>query len=127
LIDNFKSNGINSKIENHLTDYLSCQIIEKDEEEVFVMKPHLINRLLEKFGDEVKERRVYKTPGKPRFKIIRHDHDSELIDKENNKNSIQELVCYFYLQNMQYLISATSLERYQSAWMEPQWVFTLRC
>jgi hypothetical protein len=34
------------------------------------MQPHLINNLINKFGDEVLEKRVYKTPGTPIFKII---------------------------------------------------------
>ena len=86
LIDDLKSSGFNLKIENNLTDYLSCRIIEnKERGEILVMQPHLINRLIEKFGDEVKDRRVYKTPGTPRFKIVRPDCDSELIDKETQQ------------------------------------------
>ena len=86
LIDDLKSSGFNLKIENNLTDYLSCRIIEnKERGEILVMQPHLINRLIEKFGDEVKDKRVYKTPGTPRFKIVRPDCDSELIDKETQQ------------------------------------------
>ena len=66
--------------------------------EILVMQPHLINPLIEKFGDEVKDRGVCKTPGTPWFKKFRPDRDSELIDKETKKNyTVQELVCYFIL------------------------------
>ena len=86
LIDDLKSSEFNLKIESNLTDYLSCCIIEnKERGEILVMQPHLINCLIENFGDEVKDRRVYKTPGTPRFKIVRPDCDSELIDKKTQQ------------------------------------------
>jgi hypothetical protein len=31
--------------------------------------------LEEKFGDEVKNKRIYKTPGTPRFKIVHPEND----------------------------------------------------
>jgi hypothetical protein len=33
-----------------------------------------------KFGDEVKSKRVYKTPGTPRFKIVCSDNDDDIIE-----------------------------------------------
>ena len=42
------------KIEDNLTDYLSCKIqINQETKTIFVIKPHLINSLNEKFGEEV--------------------------------------------------------------------------
>ena len=65
---------------------LSCHINEnKEKGEIIVIQTPFINCLIEKFGDEVKERRVYKTPGTPRFKIVLSDHDSELVDKDTQQ------------------------------------------
>jgi hypothetical protein len=35
-----------------------------------ILQPNLINNLEAQFGDEVKSKRVYNTPGTPRFKIV---------------------------------------------------------
>jgi hypothetical protein len=32
------------------------------------------------FGDEVKSKRVYKTSGTPRFKIVRPENDDDIIE-----------------------------------------------
>ena len=53
--------------------------------EILVMQPPLINCLIEKFGDAIQDRRVYKTPGTSRFKIVRPDHDSELVNKDTQQ------------------------------------------
>jgi hypothetical protein len=37
------------------------------------MQPHLIKRLIDKFGEEVEDLSNYGTPGTPRFKIVRPD------------------------------------------------------
>jgi hypothetical protein len=71
LIVELKTSGFNLKVENNLTDYLSCQLIENAEsKEILILQPHLINNLEAKFGDEVKSKRVYKTPGTPRLKLF---------------------------------------------------------
>ena len=42
------------KIEDNLTDYLSCKIqINQQTKTTYVMQPHLINSLIEKFEKEV--------------------------------------------------------------------------
>jgi hypothetical protein len=46
-------------------------LIENAEsKEILILQPHLINNLEAKFGDEVKSKRVYKTPGTPRLKLF---------------------------------------------------------
>jgi hypothetical protein len=71
LIVELKTSGFNLKVKNNLTGYLSCQLIENAElKEILILQPHIINNLEAKFGDEVKSKRVYKTPGTPRFKIV---------------------------------------------------------
>jgi hypothetical protein len=42
-------------------------------------KSDLINKLEAKFGDEVKNKRVYKTPGTPRFKIVCLENDNDIM------------------------------------------------
>jgi Reverse transcriptase (RNA-dependent DNA polymerase) len=81
LIDDLKDNGFNLKIEHDLNDYLSCRIIEDiNLNQILILQPHLINNLESKFGKEVEGKRVYKTPGTPRFKIIRTTDDDNAID-----------------------------------------------
>jgi hypothetical protein len=81
LIVEFKTSGFNLKVENNLTDYLSCQLIENAEsKEIFILQPHLTNNLEAKFGNEVKSKRIYKTPGTPRFKIVCPDNDDDIIE-----------------------------------------------
>jgi hypothetical protein len=81
LIVELKKSGFNFKFENNLTDYLSCQLILNTEsKEILILQPHLINNLEAKSGDEVKRKRVYKTPGTPRFKIVCPDNDDDIIE-----------------------------------------------
>jgi hypothetical protein len=71
----------NLKVEHNLTDYLSCQLIEnKASKEILIPQPHLINNLKAKFGDEVKNKRVYKTPRTPRFKIFCPENNDDIIE-----------------------------------------------
>jgi hypothetical protein len=80
LIVELKTSGFNLKVENNLTDYLSCQLIENAEsKEILILQPRLINNSEAKFGDEVKSKRVYKTPGTLRFKIVHLDNDDDII------------------------------------------------
>jgi hypothetical protein len=82
LIVDLKENGFSLKIENNLTDYLSCRVMEDyDMNQVLILQPHLINNLKAKFGKEVERKRVYKTPGTPRFKIVRPSNEDDAIDE----------------------------------------------
>jgi hypothetical protein len=86
LIADLNVQGFKLKVENNLTDYLSCHVAENEEEsEILILQPHLINNLVKKFGDEVQDKRIYKTPGSPRFKITRPDDESYEIDVERQK------------------------------------------
>jgi hypothetical protein len=83
LIVDLKVKGFNLKVEEDLTDYLSCCVIENEEKsEILIFQPHLIKNLVEIFGNEVLSRIVYKTSGTPRFKINHSDDGSELFDFE---------------------------------------------
>jgi hypothetical protein len=47
---------------------------------MLILQPHLINNLQTKFGNEVEKKRVYKTPGTPRFKFVRPSNEDDTID-----------------------------------------------
>jgi hypothetical protein len=81
VIEGLKGSGFNLKIESSLKDYLSCRVIEdSDSKSILILQPHLINNLEAKFGHEVCNKRVYKTPGTPRFKIVRPVDGDDVID-----------------------------------------------
>jgi hypothetical protein len=81
LIVELKKSGFNLKNENNLTDYLSYQLIEHTEsKERLILQPHLINKFEAKFGDEVKNKRIYKTPGTLRFKNFCPENDEDIIE-----------------------------------------------
>jgi hypothetical protein len=83
LIVELKTSAFNLKVENNLTDYLSCQLIENAEsKEKLILQLHLINNLEAKFGDEVKNKRIYKTARAPRFKIFRPENDADIIEPD---------------------------------------------
>jgi hypothetical protein len=95
-----KTSGFNLKVENNLTDYLSCQLIENIElKEILILQPHLINNLEAKFGDEVKSKRVYKTPGTPRFKIVCPENDDDIIEPDLQRRYCSGVGMLLYLIN----------------------------
>jgi len=86
LITDLKNGGFNLKVTQNLTDYLSCRVLEnQSHNEILILQPHLINNLRDKFGHEVLEKGTYKTPGTPRFKVVRSDENFELIDDNLQK------------------------------------------
>jgi Reverse transcriptase (RNA-dependent DNA polymerase) len=118
LIVELKENGFNLKIENNHKDYLSCRAIE-DKKRILILQPHLINNLQAKFGNEVEKKRVYKTPGTPRFKIP--------LMGICKANTILVLVCSSISQNILDLICAMWLENCLNVLTKPQWALILRC
>jgi hypothetical protein len=83
VIQDLKASGFNLNVESNLKDYLSCCVIEDLESKSnLILQPHLINNLEAKFGQEVCNKRVYKAPGSPRFKIIRPAADNVVIDAD---------------------------------------------
>jgi Reverse transcriptase (RNA-dependent DNA polymerase) len=54
------------QVERSLKDYFSCQVFENIEKyEISILQPHLTNKLIEKFGNEVSDQSVYGIPGTP--------------------------------------------------------------
>jgi hypothetical protein len=61
LIDALEENGFNLKIENNLTDYLSCRVIGGVKlNRILILQPHLSNNLQAKFGEEVANKEFIK-------------------------------------------------------------------
>jgi hypothetical protein len=83
VVQGLKASGFNLKVESSFKDYLSCRVIEDlESKSILILQPHLINNLEAKFGQEVCNKRVYKTPGTPRFKIVRPAADNDVIDAD---------------------------------------------
>jgi hypothetical protein len=83
VIQGLKASGFNLKVESSLKDNLSCYVIEDlESKSILILQPHLINNLEAKFEQEVCNKRVYKTPGTPRFKIVRPATDDDVIDAD---------------------------------------------
>jgi hypothetical protein len=67
IINGLKTYKFGLKIANDLKDYLSCRILtDYERKTTFVMQPHLIYYLKEKFEKEVNNLSDYGTPGTPR-------------------------------------------------------------
>jgi hypothetical protein len=76
-----KESGFNLKIENDLSGNLECRLVENAKfNQKLILHPHLINNLETKFGEQVKKKTVYVTPGIPRFKIVCPDDSTDVID-----------------------------------------------
>ena len=52
----------------------------------WIGQPHLIQKLREKFEDEMKDRGSFRTPGTPSFRIIR---SLELVDYVNKEEQLK--------------------------------------
>jgi Reverse transcriptase (RNA-dependent DNA polymerase) len=85
VIEELKGYNFGLKVEDHLTKYLSCQIMTNlNNKTLFIMQPHLIKNLEVKFGDEIVNLSNYGTHGTPRFKIVRPSENVDKIDLTPN-------------------------------------------
>jgi hypothetical protein len=83
VIQGLKASGFNLKVKSSLKDYLSCRVIEDlESKSILILQPHVINNLEAKFGQEVCNKRVYKTAGTTRFKIVCPAADDDVIDAD---------------------------------------------
>ena len=84
-----KKEGFTLKIEQDMKDYLSCEIeFSNDKKKAWIGQPHLIQKIKEKFGKDVKNLQKYKTPGTPHTGIIRPTEN----DKEMTKKGLDQQV-----------------------------------
>jgi hypothetical protein len=62
LIAELVDEGLNFKVTSNLTDYLSCCVIESEsKKEMMIVQPSLINNLSNKFEEENRRLKIYKT------------------------------------------------------------------
>ena len=95
LTIDLKEGGFNLKVTNHLTDYLSCRILENESKnEILILQPHPINNLRDKFEEEVVQKRVYKSPGTPRFIVVCPGELQERYCKKNGVGMLLYLTKY---------------------------------
>ena len=74
------------KIVEGLQDYLSCKIkISEDKMRAWLGQPHLIKNLENKFSGLVNEVWSHKTPGTPKFLIVRPMEDIKKISMEDQR------------------------------------------
>jgi hypothetical protein len=75
-ISQLKASGFGIKVEDNLTDYLSCNIVfDKKKTKAWLGQPHLIKNLDEKFGKLVDNLQKYRTPGTPGLRVTRPAKD----------------------------------------------------
>jgi hypothetical protein len=86
-IKGMESQGLTLKVDEDLTDYLSCQIIfSEDNKQAWIGQPHLIKNLRNKCLSKVKQTQVYHTPGTPGVGIIQPKEDSNKITAEEQSD-----------------------------------------
>ena len=69
-----------------LQDYLSCKIkISEDKKLAWLSQPHLIKNLKSKFKKLVDEVWSHKTPGTPKFLIVRPTEEIKKISMEDQQ------------------------------------------
>jgi hypothetical protein len=56
--------------------------VDSESKSILILQPNLINNLKSKFGQEVCNKRGYKTSGTPRFKIVHPAADDDVIDTD---------------------------------------------
>ena len=74
------------KVEDELRDHLSCEIVfSENKNKAWIGQPHLIKKLEKKFGDLVRAKYDYKTPGTPGFGIRLTKEDENGLTEEDQK------------------------------------------
>ena len=83
-IEAIKNKGLVLKIVEGLQDYLSCKIQFSDNKKCsWLGWPHLIKNLERKFGGLIQEVWSHKTPGTPKFLIMRPTEEIEKISTKD--------------------------------------------
>ena len=78
-----KSNGLVFKIMKGLQDYLSFKINFSEEKRVWLGQLHLKKCMKIKFGKHMQDVRSHKTPGMPKFLVVRPMIGSEKISTKD--------------------------------------------
>ena len=82
-ITSCKNNGLVPKVVGGLHDYFSSKIkFTNNKKGACLGQPHLIKNMENKFGKCIQNIWSHKTPGTPKFLIVRPNADSEKISAE---------------------------------------------
>ena len=96
VLELMKREGLSLKVEENLTDYLSCELtFDKKKEKAWLGQPHLIEKLRKKFGEEVQDMQRYRTPGTPGHGILRkvnEDQVLEVLDQKKYRSGVGMLL-----------------------------------
>jgi hypothetical protein len=83
---NALSKDFKVKYLGEMEHFVGCHLIQSVKKDIiWIHQPKLLKNLKEHFGEMVKEKRVYKTPGAPKTVIIRPMKDDPLISVEDQK------------------------------------------
>jgi hypothetical protein len=86
LIKELRKHNSNLKFENNVNEHLSCSIEEsKDERKLTMIHPHLLTRLIQNSGEEIKCKRNFLTPGMPWFNIKSLTIEIDKLDAVHQK------------------------------------------
>ena len=81
-----------------LQDYLSCKIkFSKDKKRAWLGQPHLINNMEKKFDKLVQDVYSHKSPGPPKFLIVRPMVKSKTISMEDQQDYWLDIGMLLYL------------------------------
>ena len=84
--EGLKNKGLVLKIVEGLQDYLSCKIkFSEDKKRAWLRHLHLIKNMEKQFGKLVQDVWSHKTPGTPKFLIVRSMVESEKISVEDQQ------------------------------------------
>ena len=74
------------KIEESMSDYLSCEILfNKDRTKAWIGQPHMIKKIEDTFGEMVKKKQNYKTPGTPHHRTTKPTEETGKLTDEEQK------------------------------------------
>ena len=76
----------NLKLEESLQDYLSCEILfDEGCNKAWIGQPHLIKKIENEFGEWVKKKPEYRTPGTPHHRITKPKEGATLLSEDDMK------------------------------------------
>ena len=79
-----KKNEVVLKIVVGLQDHLSCEVrFSGYKKQAWLRQPHLIKNFEKKFGDQLEKVLSHKTPGMPKFLVVRPMIDGGKISAED--------------------------------------------
>jgi hypothetical protein len=82
-VEEIPTHGLNVTTTDKLDDYLSCEVIlNKARDTAWVGQPHMVKKIVKKFGDAVKGMKKYQVPGTPGFGLVLAKEEEDKVDKE---------------------------------------------